>query len=101
MLTSKKYQQYLLEVLLQKKDGYTLPECIRQCRLLKLREEANCDYIKESKTKCEEEFISKFQKRNVFGICSKYCPLECDTISYLISINNQQFPTTGNISKNS
>ena len=42
--------------------------------------------------------MSDFQNSNVIKICSQYCPLECDSISYSISTNSEQFPFTGSFS---
>ena len=47
---------------------------------------------------CFNNFMRTFQKLNVFEICSKYCPLECDSSSFQVYINTERLPTTGNIS---
>ena len=53
----------------------------------------------ESKTKrCVSEYLKVFREKYQFEKCPEYCPLECDSMNYIINSYNEQFPLTGNIS---
>lgn len=45
----------------------------------------------------DDKHQSDFQKLDVFEECSKFCPIECDSISYDISAFVQNLPAFGNI----
>ena len=91
--------------------SYSQIDCIIYFRNLKNSEESGCNCIKtlssssgcqnsknETVKKCYDSFLNNFQKRNIFEICSRYCPLECVSSNFLIYTNAEQLPFTGNIS---
>jgi len=59
---------------------------------------------KLSKVKlCVQDFLKEFKKQDPYEMCSQYCPLECDSISYTVIPYSEQFTSTGligNLSKN-
>ena len=101
----------LIDYMSKTNNSYYKLECDRLCRNLKNKEESRCNCIESidsssdcSNSKnvtikaCYDKFLSDFQNSNVIKICSQYCPLECDSISYSISTNSEQFPFTGSFS---
>jgi len=51
---------------------------------------------------CVRDFLNEFKKKDPYEMCSQYCPLECDSISYTVIPYSEQFTSTGpigNISK--
>ena len=101
----------LINFMRKTSDSYYKLECDRLCRNLKNQEESGCNCIKTfdsssdcSNSKnvtikaCYNQFLSDFQNSNVIKICSQYCPQECDSLSYSISTNSEQFPFTGSFS---
>jgi hypothetical protein len=91
---------------MQKKNSlYTEKECIRLCGNLKYIEESYCNcsfknlddypykkcrYNSELKD-CYKKFMNILNNQDKDQICSEYCPLECDSFSYDISINSQSY----------
>lgn len=51
--------------------------------------------LNETVKKCYNEFLRNFQKKDLLDICSDYCPLECDSISYSIELNSEKLPVSG------
>lgn len=47
----------------------------------------------ETHKKCIDKIYDDFVKKNINEECSKYCPLECDTIAYYISTSSANFPS--------
>ena len=45
------------------------------------------------------EYLKDFRKRDQFEKCAKYCPLECDSVSYSITPNQKALLGSGNISE--
>ena len=95
---------------------YTQNECIRLCKNLNYTQTSNCNcslksfddilYIECSYSKkntfeanCTDAFIENFQKNNPFEICSKYCPLECDSSEYNIKSYSKELPRVGSINR--
>ena len=48
---------------------------------------------------CTRDFRRKFSQTIFNEECHKYCPEECDSVSYLVSVSNMNFPLTGDISE--
>ena len=44
---------------------------------------------------CTKDFIVSFQQANMYKTCSKYCPLECDIMSYDILHYSQMIHANG------
>lgn len=106
------YNKTLINFFKQTKNAYDKSECIRFCRNLLNLEQSGCNCVKtyDSSTECSisknetvkacyTNFTSEIQKKNIFEMCAKYCPLACDTISYSIGVYEQNLPAFGNISK--
>jgi hypothetical protein len=92
----------IIDYMERKNWQYSEKECIRICENLKYLEESNCncslnnldDYPSKicntrGQSNCYREFIDHFNKKDIFQICSEYCPSECDSFSYDISINSR------------
>jgi len=45
--------------------------------------------------KCVRDFLIEFKKKDPYEMCSQYCPLECDSISYTVIPYSEQFTSTG------
>ena len=100
----------LVDFLKKSNTGYNYLECIRFCRNINFVEKSNCNcattYVtlagcskskNQSYRACYDKHQSDFQKLDVFEECSKFCPIECDSISYDISAFVQNLPAFGNI----
>jgi len=109
---SKYHNKTIIDYINEKKREYTQKECLYLCRNLKYKEINPCNfssnnldediynkaYIFRDKTvkRCIESF---FKESNTFESCSiLYCPLECDSFTYDISINSQTIMGHGDIS---
>lgn len=92
----------------QNNNSYSQVECIRLCRNLINAEQSGCNCAKgidmpmeceqtqnETVRNCYEKFLRRFQKKNVLEVCSAYCPLECDSITYSIKLSTQYLPSSG------
>jgi len=91
---------------------YSEKECSHLCENLKYLEESNCNcslnnfddylykvcYNSTEQKNCYDKFIDNFNKKDI-DRCSDYCPIECETFSYDISINlrTNQALSTSNI----
>ena len=88
----------IIDFIKSKKWEYSQKECISLCRTLSYIESSNCNCTLKSMDEkftakcynnmndsnikaCVDLFLSKFEVEK----CSKYCPLECDTLNYKIS----------------
>ena len=108
---SSDFNQTIIDYLNEMKRKYTQKECLHLCRNLKYKEINPCDYIPKSLD--EDIFTLKNDTANQciytylnesynFQLCSTlYCPLECDSFTYDISLNSQHLIGYGNISLNS
>jgi hypothetical protein len=96
-------KKFIIDYMEKKNWQYTNKECIRLCENLKYLEESNCNcslnnlddypykvcYNNDELKACYIKFIDHFNKKDIFQICSEYCPLECDSFDYDISINSR------------
>lgn len=100
----------LIDFIKSTNNSYDQMECTRFCRNLYTAEESGCNCIRtlensadcaESKNStirlCYENYTKSFQKRNLLDLCSKYCPEECDKISFRVMQYSQQLPTSGKV----
>jgi hypothetical protein len=86
--------------------GYSKKECTHLCENLKYLEESDCNcslnyldeylsrvcykYSNDKIKSCYNTFMDHFHNdHDIDQVCSEYCPLECDTINYDISINSR------------
>jgi hypothetical protein len=108
---SEYHNQTIIDYLIEKKREYSQKECLYLCRNLIYKEINPCNFIlndleidiaREAELKKNDaifECIQKFYKNNYFESCSTlYCPLECDSFTYDISLNSQTIIGSGNIS---
>lgn len=99
---------------------YSQKDCLIICINQNILEKSNCGCladIKEVQTKCvyqwfetslndtikncTRDFIEKFQKKDFSKICSKFCPLECDSIKFNLQSNKESILVDGPISDKS
>jgi hypothetical protein len=112
---SEYHNQTIIDYLNEKKREYSQKECLYLCDKLKYKEINPCNlslnyldediynkaYILDDKQikRCVESF---FKESNNYESClTLYCPLECDSFAYDISLNSQAIIGYGNISNNS
>jgi hypothetical protein len=111
----------LIDILHRQNRAYTQDDCFYKCSHLFALQESNCgcnsslnDYswncitnlynkqiVDIEKGKCVSEYLKEFRKRFQDEKCPKYCPLECDSMSYVINSYTEQIALNGNISLNS
>jgi len=104
--------QTIINYLKEKKREYSQNECLYLCRNLKYKEINPCNfslddleidiyfkaYILNNKTiiRCIDSF---FRESNNYELCSTlYCPLECESLTYDLSLNSQSVIGHGNVS---
>jgi len=90
----------IINYMKNKNSQYSQTECNRLCENLKYLEESNCNCslknlddfpykvcVNSSELKdCLKKFMSHFNNED--QKCSDYCPLECNTLNYEITINS-------------
>ncbi len=98
------------------KRAYTQNDCLYHCSRLFVLEKSQCgcnsslndfskncirlSYMLETETqKCVSEYLRNFRKKDHYEKCSQYCPLECDSMNYLINKYTEQLPISGSVSK--
>ena len=115
------FNKTLIDYIQSKKRVYTQDECNDLCINLLFNETNNCDLDPpywnissndlevtietifnthkwpESKKPCIDKFMDEFNKKD---ICTKYCPLECDSYTYDIIESVQPILGSGNLSSN-
>ena len=57
------------------------------------------DFNKTSIEKCLSEYLNQFRKTVQYEQCSEFCPLECDSMNYLVTPYSEPSPVSGNISE--
>lgn len=109
-----KFNKTIIDFILSSNRTYTQLNCFRFCRNLYLIQESGCgcetslenfepicqyqNFNLES-IKCINNYIQMFQNKMANKECSKYCPAECDSLSYTIIPFIRPFPVTGNVSE--
>jgi len=101
--------------------AYTQDDCFYKCSQLFALEQSNCGcnsslndfsmdcltnvynkpFIDSKIGKCISEYLKDFRKKLQDEKCQEYCPLECDSMSYVINSYTEQIALSGNISLNS
>jgi hypothetical protein len=115
-VSSFKLNKTLIEFILKKNRIYSQDYCYNLCSYLYALEESNCscasnllnfdkdclrnlfDVFESQTKKCVTEYLSNFREKYQYDKCFKYCPLESESMNYIINSYNEQFPSTGNIS---
>jgi len=110
----------LIDYLQNEKRAYTQDDCYYKCSHLFALEESDCgcnstlneffkNCIKNSYNnqiinikieKCVSEYLKDFREKLQYEKCSKYCPLECDSMNYIINSFSEQISVSGDVSKN-
>ncbi len=98
--------------MIEKNRDYTQKECLYLCEKLKYKEVNPCNFSlddldediyrkAEDLDKMISDCIGKFFKESkTYELCSNlYCPLECDSYAYDLSLNSHTITGYGNISK--
>jgi len=105
----------LINYITKENRDYSQSDCFYLCSSLFALEESNCgcnstldDFSKNCVTQfgleetneknCVSEFLKEFRKKYQFEKCLKYCPLECDSMNFVINTFSEQFLVDGNIS---
>ena len=99
-----KKNKTLVEIFLKKKETYSQEKCLDLCFDLFYINENQCKCIEaelgnvltqcwsieenSSYSGCTWLYRTKFQSRSLVEKCSEYCPLECDHMSFFLSIKN-------------
>jgi dimeric dUTPase (all-alpha-NTP-PPase superfamily) len=117
-VSSFKLNKTLIDFILKKKRIYSQDYCYNLCSYLYALEESNCscasnlnnfdkdclrsytDVFESSTKKCVSAYLRKFREKYQHEKCFKYCPLECDSMNYLINSYFELLPDSGNISLN-
>jgi hypothetical protein len=101
--------------------AYTQDDCFYKCSHLFALEEGNCGCISNLNNfsmscviniynkqtidnkmgECISRYLKEFRKRLQDEKCQEYCPLECDSMNYIINSYTEQIVLNGNISLNS
>jgi len=116
-VSSFKLNKTLIDFILKKKRIYSQDYCYNLCSYLYALEESNCScasnllnfdknclrnaletYVSQTK-KCVSEYLKNFRKKDQYVKCPEYCPLECDSMNYVLNNYNEQLPPNGNISQ--
>lgn len=91
--------------------AYSRVDCHRYCRNLHVLQNSSCNCTRTFQSaaecsrnklskKCYDDYLAEFQSKNVFEICSEYCPEECKTFSHSITTFSQFIPGIGKIDWN-
>jgi hypothetical protein len=111
----------IIDFLNKEKRAYTQDDCFYKCSHLFALEESNCgcnsslnDFRKNcitsfynrqifdtEKGKCVSEYLKEFRKKLQDKKCAEYCPLECDSMNYVINSYTEQIALSGNVSEKS
>jgi len=106
----------LIDFIIKSNRIYSQDYCYNLCSYLYALEESNCscnsnltnfdidclrinmDIFESQTKKCISAYLKDFRKQSQYEKCPQYCPLECDSMNYIINTYNEQLPVTGNIS---
>jgi hypothetical protein len=112
-VSQSNFNQTIINYLKFKNYDYNQKDCVNLCRNLKYNETNTCGcyldslddeiYMKyisinSSITKCIEKFLTSFNTKIIYECQSNYCPLECDSFEYDVSLYLQPILARGNIS---
>jgi hypothetical protein len=113
-----KLNRTIIDLILSLNRIYSQTDCHHFCSLLAVLDQSSCgcnsslnrvssecirqwfepNEISETK-KCVEKFLTNFRKESIYQRCNDYCPLECDSMSYIITPYTEHFPVGGKIGK--
>jgi len=113
-LTKFTKDKTLVDLILKQNRTYSQNDCLLYCSFLFALEENKCGCnsslerfawdcqkkpyeLSDSIKNCVADKLREFRKNFQFEKCSKYCPLECDSISYSITPLSKSIPGIGEI----
>ena len=92
----------IVDYILKTNQSYSQIKCLEYCFDLNYIQDKPCNCTKselghvwmdcwieqENKTidSCTFKYKSKFYKNNLANVCAEYCPLECDSIEYDLTV---------------
>ena len=114
-VNSFRMNKTLIDYILKENKGYTQNDCLYLCSHLFALEESKCNCnstvtyfskycvkqfgIDETETqKCISEYLRDFRKKDQYEKCYEYCPLECNSMNFVVNTYHGQLPINGNIS---
>jgi amiloride-sensitive sodium channel subunit alpha len=115
-VSSFAFNKTLINFISKRNRMYSQDYCYYLCSSLFALEESNCnctsnlnnfdkdclrsytDVFESNKKKCVAGYLKEFREKYQHEKCSKYCPLECDSMNYLINNYFELFPDSGQIS---
>ncbi len=113
-LSDSQFNKTIIEFILSRNRIYTQKECVSLCRNFIFNETNSCkcylnELDEEIYKKCyvgntnskSQACVVQFQADFNHELCMRYCPSECDSFSYDISLTTQSIIAYGNISLNS
>ena len=110
----------LINFLQKENRAYTQDDCLYKCSHLFALQESNCScnsslnefgknciknvynkaFIDSKIGECISKYLKEFRKKLQDEKCPEYCPLECDSMNYVINSYTEQIALNGNISLN-
>jgi hypothetical protein len=117
-INSFKKNKTIIDNIRKKNRDYTQANCYYLCSFLFALEESNCgcnstlidfskncirnyNTIETEMTRCNSKYLKEFRKNKQNNVCSEYCPLECDSMDFVITPHSYAILSSGNISKKS
>ena len=115
-INSFKKNKTIIDNIRKKNRDYTQANCYYLCSFLFALEQSNCgcnstliDFSKNcirnfnmnetEMTRCNSKYLKEFRKNDQYQKCSEYCPLECDSMNFVITPHSEAILLSGNISK--
>ena len=115
-INSFKKNKTIIDNISKKNRDYTQTNCYYLCSFLFALEQSNCgcnstllDFSKNcirnfnmnetEMTKCNSKYLKDFRKNDQSVKCSEYCPLECDSMNFVITPHSYAILSSGNIKK--
>jgi hypothetical protein len=102
----------LIDYILRHNDRiYTQKDCLDLCGYMFTMSESDCKcgsslgtfftqcYVNSLNRNCTREYLKYFRKNLQLKKCLDYCPLECNSMNYVINTYNEHVPTSGYITQ--
>ena len=98
------FDSEIFKVFLKSNKTYTQKRCFEACIQIELIEKCSCynPFLfklnssnicdNSSEITCVSNVYELFYKQDVNKKCSPYCPLECDSITYSLSVSHSSYP---------
>ena len=106
----------IIDYILKSNRIYSQNDCFYLCSRYFALKESNCmcnstlsefdknclkqywEPVESDMKKCIAKYLVNFRKNLMYDKCNAFCPLECDSISYVINSYTTKLQNTGNIS---